>query len=73
MLTGMAECAIPTETDPARIRGERARDLRGDCSALREATGWDRTIPLEQTLRDVLDEQRHRVRGGARSESRPAR
>ncbi len=33
----------------------------GDASYLRAATGWQPTIPLEQSLRDVLEDYRQRV------------
>lgn len=36
--------------------------LRGDSSRLREATGWAPSIPLEETLADLLDDWRKRVR-----------
>jgi GDP-4-dehydro-6-deoxy-D-mannose reductase len=35
--------------------------LRGDNSRIHKTTGWEPTIPLEQTLADVLDEMRSRV------------
>jgi GDP-4-dehydro-6-deoxy-D-mannose reductase len=37
--------------------------LRGDPTRLREATGWTPSITLDQTLADVLDDWRKRVRG----------
>jgi GDP-4-dehydro-6-deoxy-D-mannose reductase len=35
--------------------------LRGDNRRIHKATGWTPTIPLEQTLADVLDDMRARV------------
>jgi len=35
--------------------------LRGDSSRLQKTTGWTPTIPLDQTLADVLDDMRGRV------------
>lgn len=35
--------------------------LRGDCTKLRERTGWRPGIPLEQTLSDLLEDMRSRV------------
>jgi GDP-4-dehydro-6-deoxy-D-mannose reductase len=35
--------------------------LRGDPSRLQAATGWQPEIPLDQTLRDLLDDLRARV------------
>jgi nucleoside-diphosphate-sugar epimerase len=42
--------------------------LRGDASRLRKATGWEPTIPLDHTLRDVLDYWRDEL-GRARDDS----
>jgi GDP-4-dehydro-6-deoxy-D-mannose reductase len=36
--------------------------LRGDSTRLREATGWSPSIPLEETLVDLLDDWRKRLR-----------
>ena len=36
--------------------------LRGDASKLRSATGWAPSIPIEQTVADLLDDMRARVR-----------
>jgi GDP-4-dehydro-6-deoxy-D-mannose reductase len=33
----------------------------GDPTRLREATGWEPSIPLERSLRDLLDDWRARV------------
>ena len=42
------------EIDPALLRPHEVMELRGSYDALREATGWEPEIPLEQTLRDAL-------------------
>jgi GDP-4-dehydro-6-deoxy-D-mannose reductase len=42
-------------TDPSLVRPVDVPVLRGDGSRLEEATGWKPTIPLDDTLRDVLD------------------
>jgi nucleoside-diphosphate-sugar epimerase len=36
-------------------------ELRGDNSRLREATGWQPAIPMEQTVKDVLDYWRAQI------------
>src|SRR3954464_10827684 len=41
--------------------------LRGDASRLHAATGWAPTIPLDQTLADLLDDLRARVSSGGAS------
>lgn len=59
--------ATPTvETDPALIRPLEVPVQYPDCSKMHAATGWTPEIPFEQTLHDVLDDWRARVRVGAR-------
>jgi GDP-4-dehydro-6-deoxy-D-mannose reductase len=41
--------------------------MYADCSKIHAATGWKAEIPFEQTLRDVLDDWRQRVREGTAS------
>jgi len=54
--------ATPTvETDPALIRPLEVPVQYPDCSKLHAATGWQPTIPFEQTLRDTLDYWRGRA------------
>ncbi|MBL8162381.1 MAG: GDP-mannose 4,6-dehydratase [Anaerolineae bacterium] len=53
---------IEVQVDPARMMPIDVPIIRGDSSKLRAATGWQPTIPFEQTLRDVLDDWRVRVR-----------
>jgi GDP-4-dehydro-6-deoxy-D-mannose reductase len=55
LLVGMARCPIEIERDPARSRSSDLPLVSGDSSRLRAATGWETTIPLEQTLADALD------------------
>jgi GDP-4-dehydro-6-deoxy-D-mannose reductase len=49
------------ELDEARLRPVEVPVFRGDNSKLRAATGWEPTIPLEQTLDDVLEWWRAQV------------
>jgi GDP-4-dehydro-6-deoxy-D-mannose reductase len=37
-------------------------DIHGDYSRLGAATGWQPVIPFEQSLRDILEDWRQRVR-----------
>ena len=53
------------ETDPARKRPLEVAVQYADCSKLRATTGWRPEIPLEQTLADVLEDWRRRVRDGS--------
>jgi GDP-4-dehydro-6-deoxy-D-mannose reductase len=50
------------ELDPARVRPLEVPVQYCDCSKLRAATGWRPEIPFEQTLSDILDDWRRRVR-----------
>lgn len=60
-LVGMARRLIELEPDPALLRPVDLPVLRGDPTKLRDATGWEPQIPIEQTLADLLDDMRHRV------------
>ena len=55
---------IPMElvTDPELERPVDIPVLLGDNSRIRTDTGWAPEIPLEVTLRDLLDDQRRRIR-----------
>jgi GDP-4-dehydro-6-deoxy-D-mannose reductase len=58
LLVGLAEASIEVEPEPARSRPADLPLVCGDASRLREATGWEPMIPLEQTLADTLDAAR---------------
>jgi GDP-4-dehydro-6-deoxy-D-mannose reductase len=45
------------EADPALVRPADILYLVGDAAKLRRSTGWVPSIPLDQTLRDVIDAQ----------------
>ena len=61
-LKGMATCPIRHEVDPALLRPSDVTLQIPDSSRFREATGWKPEIPVEQTLRDLLDYHRGRVK-----------
>jgi GDP-4-dehydro-6-deoxy-D-mannose reductase len=46
---------VEHEVDPARIRAREVMDLRGDSRRLREATGWEPSIPFRQTFADTIE------------------
>ena len=54
LLARLATVAVTFELDPDRLRPAEVQVVRGDNTKLREATGWQPEIPLEQTLGDVL-------------------
>ena len=45
---------IRHEVDPDRVRRHDVREIRGSAARLREATGWQPQIALEQTLADAI-------------------
>ena len=55
ILLGMSDARIEVEKDPARQRPSDIPLLLGANGLLREETGWEPEIPLEQTLKDTLD------------------
>jgi GDP-4-dehydro-6-deoxy-D-mannose reductase len=60
-LLAMAARPMRLVSDPALQRPVDIPVLVGDNGALRRATGWEPTIPLEQTLSDVLADWRARL------------
>jgi GDP-4-dehydro-6-deoxy-D-mannose reductase len=53
---------IRSQEDPARLRPSDVPILWADASKFQRATGWEPKIPFDQTLRDLLDYWRDRVR-----------
>ncbi|MBI3029135.1 MAG: GDP-mannose 4,6-dehydratase [Candidatus Rokubacteria bacterium] len=53
---------IAVKEDPARLRPSDVPFLVGDPSKIRQALGWRTEIPFEQTLRDLLDYWRQRIK-----------
>ena len=53
-LAAVAGVGLRHEIDPSLLRPHEVMELRGSYDALREATGWEPEIPLEQTLSDAL-------------------
>lgn len=53
-LLALTGASLKFETDPALMRPVEVPVLRGDPSRLKQATGWEPKIPLEETLADVL-------------------
>ena len=47
---------VKVEVSPDLVRPEDPVRIVGDASALRALTGWAPAIPLDTTLRDVLDD-----------------
>jgi len=55
---------IKIETDPERLRPIDADRQVPDTEKFRQHTGWKPEIPFEQTLQDLLDDWRARVKAG---------
>lgn len=53
---------ITIREDPALLRPSDVPILLGDAAKFREKTGWQPTIPFEQTLRDLLNYWREKVK-----------
>jgi GDP-4-dehydro-6-deoxy-D-mannose reductase len=53
---------IEVRQDPARLRPSDVPLLEGDCSKFEQATGWKPEIPFRQTLSDIMDYWRDRIR-----------
>jgi GDP-4-dehydro-6-deoxy-D-mannose reductase len=68
-LLSMARQPMELKFDPALERPIDVPVLLGDYSRLRAATGWEPEIALEQTLADLLDDVRERVRSGSSAAS----
>ena len=64
VLLGFSAASIRVEVDPERLNMRPTDNPIAYCDASKFAarTGWAPTIPFEQTLRDVLDDWRKRIR-----------
>jgi GDP-4-dehydro-6-deoxy-D-mannose reductase len=67
MLLAHSDVRPEVRVEPGRLRPSDIPVLVGDSSKLRRATGWEPRIPLEQTLGDLLEDWRRRIRGGPAS------
>lgn len=56
-----AKARVDVRQDPGRLRSADTPRIVGDCSKLRDQTGWEPQIPFEQTVKDVLDYWRGEV------------
>lgn len=61
-LLGMSTIEQSLVTDPELERPVDIPVLLGDSTKLRDHTGWTRHTPLDETLKDLLDDMRNRVR-----------
>jgi GDPmannose 4,6-dehydratase/GDP-4-dehydro-6-deoxy-D-mannose reductase len=61
ILKGMTQCRIEHEVDPSLLRPSDVTLQVPDISKFQSATGWAPLIPLETTLRDLLNYHRARI------------
>jgi len=62
ILKGMAKCKIEHKVDPALLRPSDVTLQIPDISKFQAATDWKPEIPLEETLRDLLEYHRKRIK-----------
>jgi GDP-4-dehydro-6-deoxy-D-mannose reductase len=62
-LGNLARVDISVRADPNRTRRAEQRRMWGDASKIRSATGWQPAIPLDDSLRDILDYSKNKVNG----------
>ena len=61
-LITLSEVSLTVELDPARLRPSDTSEIVADCTKFRSRTGWRAEIPLQCTLRDILDYWRENIR-----------
>jgi len=61
ILLSLSTSKVEVRIDPARLRPSDVPILYSDCSKFKALTGWTPRIPLETTLKDLLDYWRERV------------
>jgi GDP-4-dehydro-6-deoxy-D-mannose reductase len=60
-LVQMARVKVEVRRDPSRVRETDVMDVRGSYEKLKAACGWSPELPLEKTLRDLLNWHRDRL------------
>jgi len=63
-LLSFSTVSVEVRVDPARLRVVDRPVVLGSARRLKMDTGWEPSIPFEQSLRDVLEECRERVSRG---------
>jgi GDP-4-dehydro-6-deoxy-D-mannose reductase len=61
-MLSMSTAKIEQVTDPAKFRVADTPVSYGDASRIREIAGWQPLIPFEQTIADILNDWRERVK-----------
>jgi GDP-4-dehydro-6-deoxy-D-mannose reductase len=60
-LLALSDREVEVQVDPERLRPSDVEILLGDFSKFHADTGWEPTIPLDQTLKDTLDFWRQKL------------
>ncbi len=60
-IISLSRVPVRAEVDPEKLRPVDVPIIEADTSKLRACTGWERQIPLEQTLQETLDYWRERT------------
>ena len=61
LIISQSDAEVEVKVDPNKIRPVDVPIIEADTTKLREATGWERKIPLEQTIRETMDYWRHHI------------
>jgi nucleoside-diphosphate-sugar epimerase len=62
MLLELSHAHVTVEVDPERVRASGTPALVADCTRFRACTGWQPEISFRQTLSDLLDYERDRLK-----------
>jgi GDP-4-dehydro-6-deoxy-D-mannose reductase len=62
ILLALSTVRLQVEGDSARLRPSDVPEIVADCTRFRSQTGWRAEIPLERSLKDILDYWRAEVR-----------
>lgn len=63
-IISFSDCEIKVEIDPAKIRPVDVPIIEADITKLRQATGWQAEVSLEETIEEVLNYWRERTDKG---------
>lgn len=66
-LMQLSAITLAVREEPARLRPADVQEIVADCTKLRSRTGWQAQIPLQQTLKDILEYWRDQVQKKSRS------
>lgn len=67
VMLSMSSAKITIENDPAKFRTADTPISYGDNAKIKQVTGWQPAYAFEQTIADILNDWRERVKAGERS------